>query len=168
MVKRAVEYCCWQFFILHRIPFVLQTFASISQWLDVDDHTDVRYTNKIQPLCLFRLLLALEHTSVDNANDDYAILELVTTTPSFASRLELPAAPSSAPTAAAALSSLKQNKGDAATTMRSLDLCYAEDDAIFTVLSCIDVCVTVSKLNAYHLDWCRRWETVAQQHACLE
>jgi hypothetical protein len=28
-----------------------------------------------------------------------------------------------------------------------LDFCYADDDTIFTVLNCIDVCVTVGKLD---------------------
>ena len=162
MVKRAVEYCCWQFFILHRIPFVLQTFASISQWLDVNEHADVILTNKIQPICLFRLLLALEQMNVENVNDDYAILELVTKTSSFAPRLELASAPSCLPPTAAASSSLRQNKMDAATTLRSLDLCYADDDAVFTLLSCIDVCVTVGKSNDRVED-----EDRAHEHGCL-
>ena len=167
MVKRAIEYCCWQFFILHRIPFVLQTFASISQWLDVDEHTDVRYTNKIQPIALFRLLLALEQMSVESVNDDYAILELVNKTSPFASRLTLGSAPGSLP-AATASSSLRQNKMDAATTMRSLDLCYADDDAVFTVLSCIDVCVTVGKLKACRSCWSVSLvEGASGSHACL-
>ena len=51
--------------------------GSISQLLDFDEQADVTDTNKIQPMNLFRLLVALEQTSVDAMRDDYSILELV-------------------------------------------------------------------------------------------
>ncbi|CAF1346547.1 unnamed protein product [Didymodactylos carnosus] len=60
-IKKAIEYCCRQFYILHRVPFLLQMLGSISQLLDFDEQADITDTNKIQPVALFRLLIALEY-----------------------------------------------------------------------------------------------------------
>lgn len=144
MLKKAIEYCCRQFFILHRIPFILQMLGSISQLLDFDEQSDVTDTNKIQPINLFRLLIALEQTSVDAMRDDYSILELVKDdTPTNKTSI---ITPSTMPVAnLTVVAALGQGNMIAPATIKTLDFCYADDDTIFTVLNCIDVCVTVGK-----------------------
>ncbi len=145
MLKKALEYCCRQFFILHRIPFILQMLGSISQLLDFDEQADVTDTNKIQPMSLFRLLVALEQTSVDAMRDDYSILELVKDD-SSSSKTTSVITPTTLPTTnMAVVSALGQGSMIAPVTIKTLDFCYADDDTIFTVLNCIDVCVTVGK-----------------------
>jgi hypothetical protein len=142
MLKKAVEYCCRQFFILHRIPFILQMLGSISQLLDFDEQAEVADTNKIQPISLFRLLIALEQLNSDAMRDDYSILELV--------KNDLVSATKSIRTSTAnltILAALGQGNTTASTTIKSLDFCYADDDTTFTVLNCFDVCVTVGKLS---------------------
>lgn len=147
MLKRAIEYCCRQFFILHRIPFILQMLGSISQLLDFDEQADVTDTNKIQPNSLFRLLVALEQTSVDAMRDDYAILELIRDD-SSTSKISSIITPSTMPVAnMTVVAALGQGSMIAPPTIKTLDFCYADDDTIFTVLNCIDVCVTVGKSN---------------------
>jgi hypothetical protein len=125
MLRKSIEYCCRQFFILHRIPFILQMLGSISQLLDVDEQADVTDTNKIQPISLFRLLIALEQTHIDAMRDEYSILELVINTPVVAA--------------------LGQVTMMAPSAIKSLDFCYADDETIFTLLNCFDVCVTVGR-----------------------
>ena len=146
MLKKAIEYCCRQFFILHRIPFILQMLGSISQILDFDEQADVTDTNKIQPVNLFRLLIALEQTSVDAMRDEYSILELVKddTSTNKSSVITPTTMPVANMTVVAALG---QGSMIAPATIKTLDFCYADDDTIFTVLNCIDVCVTVGKLH---------------------
>ena len=141
MVRQAIEYCCRQFFILHRIPFILQMLGSISQLIDFDEQTDILNTNKIQSIALFRLLIALEQTTADAIRDDYSILELVTND-SVTTKMVNP--PITNMTGVAALG---QGAMLAPITIKSLDFCYADDDTIFTLLSCFDVCVTVGKFN---------------------
>ncbi|UJR28934.1 hypothetical protein I4U23_010152 [Adineta vaga] len=142
MLKKAIEYCCRQFFILHRIPFILQMLGSISQLLDFDEQADVTDTNKIQPVSLFRLLIALEQTSVDAMRDEYSILELVKDDPS--PNKTTTTTPTATPaTNMTVVAALGQGSMIAPVTIKTLDFCYADDDAIFTLLNCIDVCVTV-------------------------
>jgi hypothetical protein len=136
MLKKAIEYCCRQFFILHRIPFILQMLGSISRLLDIDEQSDITDTNKIQPISLFRLLIALEQTNIDAMRDDYSILELIKND-SIAMRI------TNTPIVAA----LGQGTMMTPTTIKSLDFCYADDETIFTLLNCFDVCVTVGKLR---------------------
>ncbi|CAF0895311.1 unnamed protein product [Rotaria sp. Silwood1] len=143
MLKRAIEYCCRQFFILHRIPFILQMLGSISQLLDFDEQADVTDTNKIQPINLFRLLIALEQTSVDAMRDDYSILELVKDDSSSNKTTSI-ITPTTMPIAnMTVVAALGQGNMIAPSTIKTLDFCYADDDTIFTLLNCIDVCVTV-------------------------
>lgn len=145
MLKRAIEYCCRQFFILHRIPFILQMLGSISQLLDFDEQADVTDTNKIQPIHLFRLLVALEQTSVDAMRDDYSVLELVKDDSSTNKTTSI-ITPTTMPIAnMTVVAALGQGNMIAPSTIKTLDFCYADDDTIFTVLNCIDVCVTVGK-----------------------
>jgi hypothetical protein len=146
MLKKAIEYCCRQFFILHRIPFILQMLGSVSQLLDFDEQADVTDTNKIQPVSLFRLLIALEQSSVDAMRDDYSILELVKDD-SSSHKATSANSPTSMPvTNMAVVAALGQGSMIAPVTIKTLDFCYADDDAVFTLLNCMDVCVTVGKL----------------------
>lgn len=43
LLRRGIEFCCRQFYILHRKPFVLQLFASVAPLLEftvrLDTHT---------------------------------------------------------------------------------------------------------------------------------
>jgi hypothetical protein len=136
MLKNAIEYCCRQFFILHRIPFILQMLGSISQLLDVDEQADITDTNKIQPISLFRLLIALEQTTIDAMRDDYSILELVKNDSITTKVLDT-----------SIVAALGQGTMIPPTIIKSLDFCYADDETIFTLLNCFDVCVTVGKFN---------------------
>ncbi|CAF3737280.1 unnamed protein product, partial [Adineta steineri] len=143
MLKKAIEYCCRQFFILHRIPFILQMLGSISQLLDFDEQADVTDTNKIQPISLFRLLIALEQTSVDAMRDDYSILELVRDD-SSSNKTTSTIMPTTMPTSnMTVVAALGQGNMITPVTIKTLDFCYADDDTVFTLLNCIDVCVTV-------------------------
>ena len=135
MLKKAIEFCCRQFFILHRVPFILQMLGSISQLLEVDEQADVTDTNKIQPIALFRLLIALEQTHIDVMRDEYAILELVKNDSMIMKTTNTPV-----------LAALGQGAMMVPTSIKSLDFCYADDETIFTLLNCFDVCVTVGKL----------------------
>ncbi|CAF3810181.1 unnamed protein product, partial [Didymodactylos carnosus] len=132
MLKKAIEYCCRQFYILHRVPFILQMLGSISQLLDFDEQADITDTNKIQPVALFRLLIALEYNHSDALRDEYSILELVKDDKQTT-------------TVTAGIQALSGSAlGSAGVTgIKTLDFCYAEDDSFFTLLNCFDVCVTV-------------------------
>ena len=146
MLKRAIEYCCRQFYILHRIPFILQMLGSISQLLDFDEKADATDTNKIQAINLFRLLIALEQTSMDTMRDDYSILELVKED-SSSNRITSLITPATIPVPnMTVVAALGQGNMIAPTAIKTLDFCYADDDTIFTMVNSIDVCVTVSKL----------------------
>jgi hypothetical protein len=134
MLKKSIEYCCRQFFILHRIPFILQMLGSISQLLDVDEQADVTDTNKIQPISLFRLLIALEQTDIDAMRDEYSILELVKNDSITTKIINTPI-----------VAALGQGTMIAPLPIKSLDFCYADDETIFTLLNCFDVCVTVGR-----------------------
>jgi hypothetical protein len=90
--------------------------------------------------------------------DDYAILELIkndsltirTTNTSITSMTTV-AAPG-------------QGTLLAPLTLKSLDFCYADEDAVFTLLNCFDVCVTVGKLKGKGGSWksMRGWRSVEE------
>ena len=132
MLKKSIEFCCRQFFVLHRIPFILQMLGSISSILETDEQTDITDTNKIQPIALFRLLLALEQSNIDAMRDDYSILELIKhdsmTTKIINTQV---------------VAALGQGAMMTPLAIKSLDFCYADDEISFTLLNCFDVCVTV-------------------------
>jgi hypothetical protein len=109
--------------------------GSISQLLDIDEQADITDTNKIQPISLFRLLIALEQTNIDAMRDDYSILELVKNDSITLKIMNTPI-----------VAAFGQGTTMAPTTIKSLDFCYADDETIFTLLNCFDVCVTVGKL----------------------
>ena len=136
MLKKTIEYTCRQFFILHRIPFILQMLGSVSQLLDSDEQADIADTNKIQPRCLFRLLIALEQTNLDAMRDDYAILELI--------KNDLITTKISNTTV---IATLGQGTMMTSPAIKSLDFCYADDETIFTLINCFDVCATVGKFR---------------------
>ncbi|CAF0857757.1 unnamed protein product [Adineta steineri] len=138
MLKKSIEFCCKQFFILHRIPFLLQMLGSISQLFDFDERSDVISKNAIQSTALFRLLIALEQTKIDTIQDDYSILELVKIDP-LTTKINNLLSTEIPPTT----TTLGQGTVRTSTTIKSLDFCYADDDNTFTLLSCFDVCVTV-------------------------
>jgi hypothetical protein len=140
MLKKSIEYCCRQFFILHRIPFILQMLGSISQLLDIDEQADITDTNKIQPLSLFRLLISLEQTNIDAMRDDYSILELIKNDSITMKIINTPI-----------VAALGQGTMITPTTIKPLDFCYADDETTFTLLNCFDVCVTVGKLRVEKL-----------------
>jgi hypothetical protein len=108
--------------------------GSISQLLDVDEQADVTDTNKIQPISLFRLLIALEQTHIDAMRDEYSILELVKNDSITTKVINTPV-----------VAALGQVTMMAPSAIKSLDFCYADDETIFTLLNCFDVCVTVGR-----------------------
>lgn len=139
MLRKAIEYCCRQFYILHRIPFVLQMLGSISPSFDFEKSINSLDTDKIQQMALFRLLTALEQADIDAMNDDYSILELV-------KKPSLPTRTINIPTETmASVVALGQSTMIVPPVIKSLDFCYADDDTMFTLLNCFDVCVTVGK-----------------------
>jgi len=106
--------------------------GSISSILETDEQTDITDTNKIQPIALFRLLLALEQSNIDAMRDDYSILELIKhdsmTTKIINTQV---------------VAALGQGAMMTPLAIKSLDFCYADDEISFTLLNCFDVCVTV-------------------------
>lgn len=68
LVKSAIEFTCLQFYVIHRIPFILQLFGSVAQILDKNKtNLNVVDTNKIQSSCLMNILLSMEtNKSVDS------------------------------------------------------------------------------------------------------
>lgn len=67
IVKNAIEFACLQFYIIHRIPFVLQLFGSVAQMLDTAENSTIIDTNKIQASCFLNLLISMETSkSIDN------------------------------------------------------------------------------------------------------
>lgn len=74
LLKNAIEFTCLQFYIMHRIPFILQLFGSVAQILDTNgEKTNIIDTTKVQSSCLFSLLHAME----SNLTDNLKILDLV-------------------------------------------------------------------------------------------
>ncbi|CAF1183466.1 unnamed protein product [Rotaria sordida] len=112
--------------------------------LDFDDQSDVIHTNKIQPINLIRLLIALEQTSVDAMRDDYSILELVKDDTST-NKSSIITSTTISVANMTVVAELGQGSMIALATIKTLDYCYGDDDTIFTVLNCIDDCVTVER-----------------------
>ncbi|CAF4726018.1 unnamed protein product, partial [Rotaria socialis] len=80
---------------------------------------------------------------VDAMRDDYSILELVKDD-STSSKTTSVITPTTMPIAnMTVVAVLGQGNMIAPSTIKTLDFCYADDDTIFTLLNCIDVCVTV-------------------------
>ncbi|XP_073489623.1 protein unc-80 homolog isoform X7 [Aquarana catesbeiana] len=73
-LRKAIEFTCRQFYVLHRKPFVLQLFASVAPLLDLPDGVSSGSSCKgVSSQCLFDLLQSLEGEKPDNLD----ILELV-------------------------------------------------------------------------------------------
>src|ERR1700678_877036 len=132
MLRKSIEYCCRQLFLLHRIPFILQMLGSISQLLDIDEQADITDTNKIQPIYLFRLLIALEQINIDIMHDEYSILELVKKNSITRKLINTQV-----------IAAHEQGTMMNPLVIKSLDFCYADDETIFALLNFFDVCVTV-------------------------
>ncbi|XP_052063828.1 protein unc-80 homolog [Mytilus californianus] len=70
----AIQFVCKTFYILHRKPFILQMFGSIVPLLDESSsETGIVDCRKIQPDCLFELLMSLGKDCPDNL----CVLDLV-------------------------------------------------------------------------------------------
>lgn len=136
MVKKAIEYCCRQFYVLHRLPFILQMLGSVSTLLDSDEQAEIADSSKIQPLYLFRLLISLEQAGAGEIHDHYSILELIR---NDLSTVESPSNP------LAGVAATRQGNLSTMTQIKSLDFCYVEDDNLFTFLQCLDLCVSVGE-----------------------
>lgn len=146
MVKKAIEYACRQFFILHRLPFILQMFGSISKLLDADEQSDVADTNKIQPISLFRLILSLEQRGPEDLKDEYSMLELIRNESSSICPFPI------SRTGMLVISTVRPGAVIAMKKIRSLDFCYADDECVFTFLQCLDVCVSVGQFITRLID----------------
>ncbi|KAJ3584353.1 hypothetical protein NHX12_014848 [Muraenolepis orangiensis] len=62
---QAMEFCCRQFYIMHRKPFVLQLFASVAPLLEFSSSTTTGLSKGVSAQCLFHLLLCLEGETPD-------------------------------------------------------------------------------------------------------
>ncbi|KAL7675902.1 hypothetical protein ACOME3_002163 [Neoechinorhynchus agilis] len=62
---QAVEFTCKQFYILHRIPFILQLFGSLSSLLDSDDQNMFDPITREGADTICKLLLSFEKELVD-------------------------------------------------------------------------------------------------------
>ncbi|WAR09253.1 UNC80-like protein [Mya arenaria] len=66
VVCKALQFVFKQFYILHRKPFMLQLFGSLANILDFQSaSTGLMDTTKVQPDCLFEMLLSLEKDTPD-------------------------------------------------------------------------------------------------------
>lgn len=66
VLKSAIEFTVLQFYLMHRIPFILQLFGSVAQSLDLQaEKNNTIDTNKVQSSCLFNILMSLENNQVD-------------------------------------------------------------------------------------------------------
>ncbi|XP_052242651.1 protein unc-80 homolog isoform X2 [Dreissena polymorpha] len=66
LICKAIQFVCKQFYILHRKPFMLQLFGSLAPIIDFQSAaTGLIDTTKVQPNCLFDLLLSLEKDTPD-------------------------------------------------------------------------------------------------------
>ncbi|XP_060775026.1 protein unc-80 homolog isoform X7 [Neoarius graeffei] len=73
LLRRGIEFCCRQFYILHRKPFVLQLFASVAPLLEFTTCTSTGLSKGVSAQCLFDLLVSLEGETADSLD----ALELV-------------------------------------------------------------------------------------------
>ncbi|XP_046704530.1 protein unc-80 homolog isoform X4 [Silurus meridionalis] len=73
LLRRGIEFCCRQFYILHRKPFILQLFASVAPLLEFTTCTSTGLSKGVSAQCLFDLLVSLEGETADSLD----ALELV-------------------------------------------------------------------------------------------
>uniref|UniRef100_A0AAV2LCH5 Protein UNC80 C-terminal domain-containing protein n=1 Tax=Knipowitschia caucasica TaxID=637954 RepID=A0AAV2LCH5_KNICA len=65
LLRRGIEFCCRQFYILHRKPFILQLFASVAPLLEFTTSTSTGLSKGVSAQCLFDLLVSLEGETQD-------------------------------------------------------------------------------------------------------
>ncbi|KAM6945754.1 LOW QUALITY PROTEIN: protein unc-80 homolog [Aplochiton taeniatus] len=65
LLRQGIEFCCRQFYILHRKPFVLQLFASVAPLLEFNTGTSTGLSKGVSAQCLFDLLVSLEGETKD-------------------------------------------------------------------------------------------------------
>ncbi|TRZ04189.1 hypothetical protein DNTS_011989 [Danionella cerebrum] len=65
LLRRGLEFCCRQFYILHRKPFILQLFASVAPLLEFTNRTSTGLSKGVSSQCLFDLLVSLEGETAD-------------------------------------------------------------------------------------------------------
>ncbi|XP_077570796.1 protein unc-80 homolog isoform X4 [Stigmatopora nigra] len=65
LLRQGIEFCCRQFYILHRKPFVLQLFASVAPLLEFNTNTSSGLSKGVSAQCLFDLLVSLEGETLD-------------------------------------------------------------------------------------------------------
>ncbi|XP_028832106.1 protein unc-80 homolog isoform X5 [Denticeps clupeoides] len=65
LLRQGIEFCCRQFYILHRKPFILQLFASVAPLLEFTTCTSTGLSKGVSAQCLFDLLVSLEGETAD-------------------------------------------------------------------------------------------------------
>uniref|UniRef100_A0A3Q2ZNL7 Unc-80 homolog (C. elegans) n=1 Tax=Kryptolebias marmoratus TaxID=37003 RepID=A0A3Q2ZNL7_KRYMA len=67
LLRQGIEFCCRQFYILHRKPFILQLFASVAPLLEFTSQTSTStgLSKGVSAQCLFDLLVSLEGETQD-------------------------------------------------------------------------------------------------------
>ncbi|XP_061686971.1 protein unc-80 homolog isoform X17 [Syngnathoides biaculeatus] len=65
LLRQGIEFCCRQFYILHRKPFILQLFASVAPLLEFPTSTSSGLSKGVSSQCLFDLLVSLEGETQD-------------------------------------------------------------------------------------------------------
>ncbi|XP_034720564.1 protein unc-80 homolog isoform X19 [Etheostoma cragini] len=65
LLRQGIEFCCRQFYILHRKPFTLQLFASVAPLLEFTTSTSTGLSKGVSAQCLFDLLVSLEGETQD-------------------------------------------------------------------------------------------------------
>uniref|UniRef100_A0A1A8J8A7 Unc-80 homolog n=1 Tax=Nothobranchius kuhntae TaxID=321403 RepID=A0A1A8J8A7_NOTKU len=65
LLRQGIEFCCRQFYILHRKPFVLQLFASVAPLLEFTTSTSTGLSKGVSAQCLFDLMVSLEGETLD-------------------------------------------------------------------------------------------------------
>ncbi|KAM7365636.1 hypothetical protein PAMP_016553 [Pampus punctatissimus] len=65
LLRQGIEFCCRQFYILHRKPFILQLFASVAPLLEFTTSTSTGLSKGVSAQCLFDLLVSLEGETQD-------------------------------------------------------------------------------------------------------
>uniref|UniRef100_A0A8C4P1H3 Protein unc-80 homolog n=1 Tax=Dicentrarchus labrax TaxID=13489 RepID=A0A8C4P1H3_DICLA len=73
LLRQGIEFCCRQFYVLHRKPFILQLFASVAPLLEFTTSTSTGLSKGVSAQCLFDLLVSLE----GETHDALDALELV-------------------------------------------------------------------------------------------
>ncbi|KAF3857416.1 hypothetical protein F7725_009275 [Dissostichus mawsoni] len=65
LLRQGIEFCCQQFYILHRKPFIMQLFASVAPLLEFTTSTSTGLSKGVSAQCLFDLLISLEGETKD-------------------------------------------------------------------------------------------------------